>query len=233
MGSVPFSFPLSTPLLNLHPLSSFMLSPGPFRPRGVDQEREWKGEEWAGQMWFGALSCPPFLDRWRLQRCLSKTNKPQQFEIIHRKWGCRSICDLCFKTTWWNRSRVSPFYFRGKERLCPLANATQLVSGLGLENKFLPEDKLWTNILCSVIITARFPQDGVISFFRDKKRGLEQSCNSSRASSTSFLARCFSVHWATSIKTISTWMLSLPLLLHLQHRVHVSVLALGCNITWD
>lgn len=23
-------------------------------------------------MRFGALSCPPFLDRWRLQRCLSK-----------------------------------------------------------------------------------------------------------------------------------------------------------------
>lgn len=120
MGSVPFSFPLSAPLLNLHPLSSFMLSPGPFRPRGVDQGREWKGEEGAGQMWFGALSCPPFLDRWRLQRCLSKMNKPQQFEITRRKWACRSICKLCFKTTWQNRSRVVSILFPRQRKTVPL-----------------------------------------------------------------------------------------------------------------
>ena len=46
----------------------------------------------------------------------------------------------------------SPFYSRGKEKIYNLTNTTQLVSGLGFENKFFrPENKLLTNTLYSLL----------------------------------------------------------------------------------
>lgn len=120
-----------------------------------------------------------------------------------------------------------------RKNVMNLASATQSGSGLEFENKFFwPENNLLTYTLYSLTIMTRFPQDGMVSFFRNKKSCLEQFFNSNDASSTSLPSPHFSVPWAALYKTVGTGCQCCPSHLYLSWRSHFHF-PLLVNLTCD
>ena len=144
-----------------------------------------------------------------------------QFSIFHSTpyfWppplqapGGSCICDLCFKTAWWNRSYMVPILFPRQRKNIQLNQHHTVGKRVRIWKQILPtREQALNQYIIFPAILARFPQDSLLFLFMDKKVVLNSSL-------IAVMHRCLLSYLLASllteqvsVKAVSTGVLTLP-----------------------